>query len=85
MILYAVNYCGPSSNYDWSIVTIHKTIEGAKKAMKQYRTNMDENNPNNGVEYCIIEIYTDSDYDCIYDYTDVDDMNHIYENSDLYD
>lgn len=74
MILYSVNYNGPNSNYEWSIVTIHKSEEGARKAMNRYRTDMDKNNPDNGVAYSIIEIDTDVSWDCIYDYDDVDQI-----------
>lgn len=70
MILYSVNYSGPNSQYEWSIVTIHKSEEGAEKAMNQYKQNC-KNNDITNVDYCIIEIDTDSDNDCIYDYNDV--------------
>lgn len=82
MILYSVNYCGPASSYDWSIVTIHKSEEGAIKAMNQYRRQMDENSPNNGVEYCIKEIDTDVPWDCIYDYSDVDEDEEEYNDDE---
>ena len=74
MILHSVNYKGPNSNYEWSIVTIHKSEEGARKAVNQYRTEMDKNNPDNEVEYSIIEIDTDVPWDCIYDYDEVDEI-----------
>lgn len=83
MILYSVNYKGPASNYDWSIVTIHKSKESAENTMKRYRRQMDENSPNNGVKYCIVAIDTDSENGCIFDYTDVDDIYN--ENAKFYD
>lgn len=66
MILYSVNYLGSETSYDWSIVTIHKTLEGAEKARNQYIQNQ-EKNDGKDYEYCIVEIDTDFDSDCIYD------------------
>lgn len=66
MILYSVNYSGPISSYEWSIVTIHKTLEGAKNALEKYIENQKKNG-NEAFDYCIIEIDTDSSEDCIFD------------------
>ena len=73
MILYSVNYSGPLSGYEWSIVTIHKSLEGAQQAKDQYEENMKINNGSD-CEYRIIEIDTDSQSDCIYDYDKVDEV-----------
>lgn len=70
MILYSVNYKGSLTNDEWSIVTIHKSEEGAKEAMERYESNVATNGVFD-VEYKIVEIDTDSDYDCIYDYDKV--------------
>lgn len=65
MILYAVEYNGPNSNYEASIVTIHKTQEGAEKAMESYQEGVKDYAE---IEYRIVEINTDIDDDIIYDY-----------------
>lgn len=72
MILYSTNYKGPLSNDEWSIVSIHKSFEGAEKARKQYIKNNKENNRDN-YEYCIAEINTDTSNDCIFNYDDIDE------------
>lgn len=66
MILYSVNYKGDLTNYEWSIVTIHKSREGAKEAVERYESNVATNGIDN-TEYKIVEIDTDSYDDCIYD------------------
>lgn len=66
MILYSVNYKGPISSYEWSIVTIHKTIEGANKALERYNHNCEIGGYTDS-EYEIIKIDTDSNDDIIYD------------------
>lgn len=66
MILYAVEYSGPNSSYEASIVTIHKTQEGAEKAMESYKVNASDYYTD--VKYRIVEIDTDIDNDTIYDY-----------------
>lgn len=65
MILYAVEYNGPNSNYEASIVTIHKTRKGAEKAMKSYQAGVKDYDE---IEYRIVDINTDIDDDIIYDY-----------------
>lgn len=72
MILYSVNYRGPQTSYDWSIVTIHKTFEGAKKAREQYIRGQEKSGGHN-YDYCIVEINTDEYNDCIFDYTDIEE------------
>lgn len=72
MILYSVNYKGDLSNYEWSIVTIHKSLEGAEKAKSEYERNWTNNRPEADCEYRIIEIDTDSESDCIYDYNTIE-------------
>lgn len=67
MILYSVNYRGPITSDGWSIVTIHKSLEGAEKAKAQYEQNMKDGN-NYNYEYRIVEIDTDYPTDCVYDY-----------------
>lgn len=66
MILYSVNYTGPSTNDQWSIVTIHKTLKGAEEAMNRYIENYGEDIDD--CEYTIWEIDTDTDSDIVYDY-----------------
>lgn len=66
MKLYSVNYKGPVSMDEWSIVTIHKTREGAEEAMSSYIENYGENIAS--CEYTIWEIDTDTDSDIVYDY-----------------
>lgn len=39
MTLYAVEYSGPLNDYQWSIVTIHKSLEGAENAKMEYLNN----------------------------------------------
>lgn len=68
MILYSVNYYGPNTNYEWSIVTIHKSLEGAEKAKSKYEENWRDNRSEIDYKYRIVEIDTDSPGDCIYDY-----------------
>ena len=72
MILYSINYCGPLSNYEWSIVTIYKSLEVAEQDKTRYEENMKSNG---GIDYKyrIIEIDTDSPSDCIYDYDAIDE------------
>lgn len=73
MILYNVNYRGPLSNNEWSIVSIHKTLEGAKKAREQYLKNNKENNNRDDYEYCIAKINTDDYNDCVFNYNDIEE------------
>lgn len=84
MILYSVHYHGPNSNYEWSIVTIHKTREDAENAMDKYKQNCKDIGIENTVKYCIIEIDTESSDDCIYDYTNVDDIIYTLEEPEFY-
>lgn len=72
MILYSINYKGPITHYEWSIVTIHKSLEGAEKAKVKYENNH-ENNITSDYEYRIVEIDTDYPSDCIYDYDTIDE------------
>lgn len=66
MILYSVNYKGPISSNEWSIVTIHKTIEGANKALERYNHNCEIGGYTDS-EYKIVKIDTDFNDDIIYD------------------
>ena len=77
MILYSVNYLGPQTNYEWSIVTIHKTLEGAEIARNKYINGQEKNN-NYDYKYCIVEIDTNDPDDCIYDYDNIDLYNCYY-------
>lgn len=70
MILYSVNYRGALSNDEWSIVTIWKTRERAEEAMSIYENNWSKVDKHN-TEYTIVEIDTDSDNDCVYDFEDI--------------
>lgn len=67
MKLYIVHYIGPLTSGDPSIVSIHKTVEGANAAMKNYHSNM-SNNSEDKFTYTIEEINTDVDEDKIYDF-----------------
>ena len=69
MILHAVHCRGSITNDEWSIVTIHKSREGAVKAMLQYENNCSKEDVDN--EYCVYEIDTETPNDCIYDYGNV--------------
>lgn len=66
MILYSINCKAPITNNEWSIITIHKSLEGAEKAMAYYKRNwgteLDE------VKFAIVPINTDIDSDVVYDY-----------------
>lgn len=73
MIIYSVNYRGPITNGDWSIVTIHKSLKGAEEAKSQYEENMGHHTDID-YEYRIVEIDTDSPSDCIYDYDIIDEV-----------
>ena len=73
MILYSVNYRGHISSGDWSIVTIHKSLEGAEKAKAQYEQNMKDGSNYYDYEYRIVEIDTDYPSDCVYDYDRIDE------------
>lgn len=64
MILYAIEYKGELSNYDWSIVTIWNNQDSAKKEMNQYISNYSKNE-GEMPEYRIKEI--DTDKECVYD------------------
>lgn len=64
MILYAIEYSGPITDDQWSIVTIHKSKESAEDYMDMYINN----NPKNNLPlYRIKEINTFKDNDIIYD------------------
>lgn len=68
MILYAVSYKGELTNDEWSIVTIHKSLEGATKAKEQYENNVrTQYGTLEDCKYDIKEIDTDIDQDCVYD------------------
>ena len=72
MILYSVNYRGPVTSGEWSIVTIHKSLEGAEKAKAKYENNhMD--NIYSDYKYRIVEIDTDYPSDCVYDFDRIDE------------
>lgn len=73
MKLYTVNYKGSITNYEWSIVTIHKTLQSAEKAVKMYNLNWSEHDLDKP-KYVIYVIDTDVDKDIIYDYDDVDNV-----------
>lgn len=70
MVLYGVNYKGPISSNEWSIVTIHKTEEGANKALKHYNHNCEINGITDS-KYKIVKIDTDIDSDIVYDYDNI--------------
>lgn len=69
MILYAVEYYGELTDWTYSIVTIHTTLEGAEEAKNQYIDNCNKNNIKDA-NYCIEEIDTNKPIlkDCIYQY-----------------
>lgn len=72
MKLYILHYKGELTHDEASIVTIHRTLEGAEKEMdvilKSY------NQKGHMPEYFITEIDTDTiDSDIIYDYEDYND------------
>ena len=71
MKLYSVNCKGPLTNDEWSIVTIHRSLKGAKGAIKRYIEN-NENNSNKNCEYIIYVIDTDEESDVIYDCDKID-------------
>lgn len=74
MKLYSVNYRGPLSNNEWSIVTIHKTLESAEAAKHKYTENY-HNSDVYDSEYIIYIIDTDVDDDVVYDYEDLNIEN----------
>ena len=74
MILYSVNCKGSVTNNEWSIVTIHKSHEGAEETIAKCKDNLSKYNPNSDSQYCIFEIDTDDPWDCIYDYDTLDDI-----------
>lgn len=63
MILYAVEYNGALTNYEWSIVTIWKEQSSAQKEMDKYISNWPQHSQ---PDYRIIEIDTDKE-NCVYD------------------
>lgn len=69
MILYAVEYYGELTDWTYSIVTIHTTLEGAEEAKNQYIDNCKKNNIKD-TYYYIEKIDTDKPIlkDCIYQY-----------------
>ena len=71
MTIYAIHYLGSITNYNWSIVTIHKTREQAEAALAKYIRNYQNNNIELP-ELKIIELDTDTDliYDCDRDEND---------------
>ena len=87
MILYSVNYRGPLSNHEWSIVSIHKTLEGSEKARNQYISNNLELHDSLDCEYCIVEINTDTYEDCIFNYDEIEEgcYNCYYKEDSEYD
>lgn len=70
MKLYSVNCLGTITNDEWSIVTIHKTLEGAEQAMNQYIKNATEYDAR--LQYTIYIIDTDIDSDVVYSYDNVE-------------
>ena len=71
MKLYVVHCKGDVTNNMISIVTIHKTRQGAEDAMENYRDNW-HSNINSSPEYSIAVIDTEIDGDLVYDFEDYD-------------
>ena len=64
MILYAIHYKGPVTNYNWSIISIYKTPEQADIELSKIIKNHEQNN----LEIPELEIILlDTDSDLIYD------------------
>ena len=64
MILYAIHYKGPVTNYNWSIISIYKTSEQADIELSKIIKNHERNN----LEIPELEIILlDTDSDLIYD------------------
>lgn len=67
MKLYIIHYIGPLTSGDPSIVSIHKTVEGANAAINNYYRDMIDNSDDK-FTYTLEEINTDVDEDIIYDF-----------------
>lgn len=81
MILYAINCKSPGTNYEWEVVTIHKTLEGAIEYKEKYEHNCKVSRAY-GYEYLISKIDTDIDSDIVYDCYNIDIDN---DSTVLYD
>lgn len=64
MKIYAVEYKGPISDYEWSVVTIWNNKGSAEKEMDRYIFNHRERE--DPPEFQVKEL--DTDNECIYDY-----------------